>query len=141
MSTTPDNFVCWTEIPVTDMDRAIAFYNAVFKTTLKLEDMGPNPVAMFPTKDTGSVAGHLYPGKPAPAGTGPTLHLVCPDALEDTMDRFASAGGTVVSDPITIPPGRFCYCQDPDGNSIGLFESASQAKTVEHETMDQMQDA
>lgn len=141
MTFIPDDFVVWTEIPVTDLDRATTFYNSVFKTTLKREDMGPNPIAIFPTAGTNSVAGHLYPGKPAPAGTGPTLHFACPDALEDTMDRFANAGGTVLSDPITIPPGRFAYCQDPDGNSIGLFESAKMAKTVEHETMDQMQDA
>jgi len=63
------------------------------------------------------------PGTPAPRGTGNTIHLSAPDALEAIMDRVRKAGGEIVSDPITIPPGRFCYALDPDGNSIGLFES------------------
>jgi predicted enzyme related to lactoylglutathione lyase len=27
----------------------------------------------------------------------------------------------VVSPVIAIPAGRFAYCEDPDGNSFGLF--------------------
>ncbi|WP_305986385.1 VOC family protein [Roseibium sp. MMSF_3544] len=124
MTFTPDHFTVWMEIPVVDLEKAIAFYNDVFQTELKLiTDMGPNPIAMFMTKDekTGT-AGHLYPGKPAEKGSGPTIHLLCPDGLEATMERFVKAGGEVVSDPIGIPAGRFAYGIDPDGNSIGLFE-------------------
>ncbi|MFC6655736.1 hypothetical protein ACFQEX_09535 [Roseibium salinum] len=39
------------------------------------------------------------------------------------MERFAKAGGDVISDPIAIPGGRFAYGIDPDGNSIGMFAS------------------
>lgn len=124
MSFQPDNFAVWMELPVTDLSKAIAFYNEVFQTELKLEtDMGPNHIAMFPAKDGTGVAGHLYPGTPPVKGSGPTIHLACPDTLEATMERFANAGGEVISDPIGIPAGRFAYCLDPDGNSIGLFAS------------------
>ncbi|MEJ8473969.1 VOC family protein [Roseibium algae] len=122
MSFKPDNFTVWIELPVTDLDKAISFYNDVFLTSMEKVEMGPNPIAMFPVKDGGS-AGHLYPGKPPVRGTGPTVHLACPDALEATMERLVGAGGEVVSDPITIPVGRFAYCLDPDGNSIGLFSA------------------
>ena len=121
MSFTPANFAVWAEIPVTDMDRAIAFYGKVFDTELNKDETGPNPVAMFPTSNPTGVAGHLYPGKPAPDGTGPTIHLACPDTLEEALERVTKAGGRVVSDPISIPAGRFAYCLDPDGNSIGVF--------------------
>ncbi len=121
MSFSPENFAVWAEIPVTDMDRAIAFYGKVFDTELNKDETGPNPVAMFPTSNPTGVAGHLYPGKPAPDGTGPTIHLACPDTLEDALERVTKAGGRVVSDPISIPAGRFAYCLDPDGNSIGVF--------------------
>ena len=51
MTFKPDNFTVWMEIPVSDLDKAIGFYNKVLKTELNLvTDMGPNPVAMFPTK-------------------------------------------------------------------------------------------
>ena len=121
MSFTPEHFAVWTEIPVTDLDKAIAFYNTVFKTALKKEETGPNPMAMFPTTNGKGVAGNLYPGKPAPSGSGPTIHLASPDMLEAALGRVSEAGGRVLSDPISIPAGRFAYCQDPDGNSIGIF--------------------
>ena len=121
MSFTPENFTVWAEVPVTDLDRAISFYNKVFNTELKKCEDGPNPMAMFPTSNGSGVAGHLYPGKPAPNGTGPTVHFACPDNLEDTLKRVKEAGGQVISDPISIPDGRFAYCLDPDRNSIGVF--------------------
>ncbi len=121
MSFTPENFTVWAEIPVADFDRAIGFYNTVFATELKRDETGPNAVAMFPTSEPGGVAGHLYPGKPAVDGTGPTVHLACPDKLEDALARVTAAGGKVLSEIITIPPGRFAYCLDTEGNSIGVF--------------------
>jgi len=121
MSFSPENFAVWVEIPVTDMDRAIAFYGKVFDTDLKKDETGPNPMAIFSTSSRSGVAGHLYPGKPAPEGTGSTIHLACPDTLEETLGRVTGSGGRVESDPISIPDGRFAYCRDPDGNSIGVF--------------------
>ncbi|NKB59396.1 MAG: VOC family protein [Alphaproteobacteria bacterium] len=121
MSFTPDNFTVWMEIPVTDLDRAMTFYNKVFNTALKKIDCEQNEFAMFPTPNDSGIAGHLYPGKPAVKGTGPTVHLASPDKLEDALERVKGAGGEVVSDVIAIPAGRFAYCLDPDGNSIGVF--------------------
>ena len=122
MSFAPENFAVWVEIPVTDLDRSIAFYNAVFDIEMtKDSTSGPNPMAMFPTSSQSGVAGSLYPGTPSPEGAGSTIHLACPDKLEDALERVSEAGGQVVSDVITIPPGRFAYCLDPDGNSIGIF--------------------
>lgn len=120
MSFKPDHFTVWAEIPTTDLDRAIAFYNKVFDTEL-MKESEPQPMAMFPTADGKGVAGHLYEGKPAAEGTGATVHLAIPDKLEDTLGRVKEAGGRVVSDIITIPVGRFAYCLDTEGNSIGLF--------------------
>lgn len=118
----PENAAVWFEIPVTDMDRAKAFYGAVLNNTLTDEDNGPNPMALFRVKDPkDGVGGHVYPGRPAAKGTGPTIHLAVPAPLEEAMERVVAHGGEVVSPIITIPAGRFVYCLDPDGNSIGLF--------------------
>ena len=121
MSFTPENFTVWAEIPVADLDRAIAFYNTVFDTALTKDESGPNPMAMFPTSAPGGVSGHLYPGKPATDGAGPTVHFACPGKLEETLERVNGAGGKVLSEAIEIPAGRFAYCLDSEGNSIGLF--------------------
>lgn len=124
MSFMPKNSTVWTEIPVTDMDAAVAFYAAVTQSKLTIDTSGPNPTAVFPVSDpAGGVAGHLYPGTPAVAGQGPTIHLAAPGPLEETLERVQAAGGQVASPPIQIPAGRFAYCKDLDGNSIGFFEA------------------
>jgi predicted enzyme related to lactoylglutathione lyase len=119
---TPENAAVWFEIPVTDMKRAKAFYNAVFKTELHDDNTGPNPMAIFPIRDMkAGNSGHLYPGKPAQSGTGNTIHLLAPEPLEQSLERVKKSGGKVVTDIVRIPSGRFAYCEDLDGNSIGLF--------------------
>ena len=117
----PTHAAVWFEIPVTDMQRSTAFYAAVLGNELKLEEGGPNPMAMFAAGNEKSVSGHIYPGKPAVAGSGPTIHLSVEAPLEAAMERVSRNGGTVVSPVITIPVGSFAYCLDPDGNSFGLF--------------------
>ncbi|MEM0947601.1 MAG: VOC family protein [Pseudomonadota bacterium] len=115
--------VVWTEIPVTDMERAVAFYDAVFGWQMKIDETGPNPMATF-ANSTAGVGGHLYPGVPASAA-GPTVHIAVPDRLEAAMDRCRNSGGILHGSIIPIPFGRFVYATDPDGNSIGLFEPAA----------------
>ena len=112
----------WTEIPVLDLDASISFYEKVFGWEMAKDESGPNPMANF-SADTTGVSGHLYPGKPAASGAGPTIHLAVPDTLVAASERLKAAGGTVVMGPISIPVGSFLYCEDPDGNSIGLFEA------------------
>jgi uncharacterized protein len=124
MPNPPHSAVIWAEIPVTDLPRAMGFYADLLGHALTLDESGPNPMAMFGYDQAGTgTGGHLYPGKPAPLGTGPTVHLLVPSTVEAAMAQCTKSGGTVVSPIITIPPGRFAYATDPDGNSIGLFEA------------------
>ena len=118
--------VVWSEIPVSDMQKAVAFYSAVFGWKMTIDESGPNPMATF-GDDMDSAKGHLYPGVSASGGNGPTVHLAIPGTVEDAAIRCRKAGGTVLGEIITIPPGRFVYATDPDGNSIGLFEPAKAA--------------
>jgi uncharacterized protein len=118
---TPQNSVAWFEIPVSDMKRAKVFYNAVLQTELNDQNMGPNDTSVFAYSGGQGVSGHIYPGKPAAKGTGSTIHLYVPSPLEDSLERLKAAGGEIVSGIVKIPAGRFAYCLDPDGNSLGLF--------------------
>ena len=115
--------IVWGEIPVTDMEKSVAFYNKVFGYEMEIDTSGPNPMATLGGL-INTAGAHLYPGKPAADG-GNTIHLGLPDSLEAGMARCEEAGGQVVSPPIPIPAGRFVYAKDLDGNSIGLFEAAA----------------
>lgn len=121
MSNTGTHTVVWAEIPVTDLAAGMAFYGAVLDAPLTMNEMGPNPMADFPYAE-GTVSGHLYPGTPAAHGAGPTVHLGVPGTVEEAAERCVAAGGALVGSVIEIPPGRFQYATDPDGNSIGLFQ-------------------
>ncbi|MEL7212435.1 MAG: VOC family protein [Pseudomonadota bacterium] len=120
MSYTPANPVVWSEVPVRDLGKASAFYGAVTGMDMVRDENGPNPIVFF-SGDRG-VSGHLYEGKPAADDQGPTIHLAAEGSIDEMKARVWDAGGKVVSDPIPVPDGRFIYCLDPDGNSIGLFE-------------------
>ncbi|MCG6901492.1 MAG: VOC family protein [Rhodobacter sp.] len=123
MSFTPKNALVWAEIPVSDLNKAIAFYSAVFGYEMKVDESGPNPIAFLPMDMASPGAGgHLYPGTPAGNGDGPTVHLAVPDTVEATAGRVRDAGGQANDTVMEIPAGRFGYATDPDGNSLGLFQ-------------------
>ena len=126
MSTVPTHAVVWFEIPVTDLAKSTAFYQAITQHEMVQTEMGGQAMSIFPTTDPATgVSGNLVEGKPAGEGAGPTLHLVCKGKLEDTIQRVWDAGGRVVSPEVVIPEGRFAYCLDLDGNSISIFEANS----------------
>ena len=117
--------VVWCEIPVTDIEKGIAFYSALFDAPMTLEEGGPNPVSFFPKQNEEDVAGHIYPGKPAQNGEGTTAHLHAPDTLEATIEHAQKAGAEIIGPVVPMPFGRFQYAIDPFGNSLGIFSKLS----------------
>ena len=115
--------VVWNEIPVTDLEASVKFYNTVFGWDMTINTDGPNPMADFGGSQDVS-GGHLYPGQPA-NNNGPTVHFGVEGPLEAAAERCRAAGGEVIGEPIPLPSGRFIYAKDPDGNSIGLFEATA----------------
>ena len=117
---TANPVLVWGEIPVRDLAAAQAFYTAVFGFDIQMEPNSPVPQAILGS-GPGVTGAHLYEGAPA-AENGPILHMAVPGKVEAAIQACEKAGGTVTSDIITIPPGRFAYASDPDGNKLGLFE-------------------
>lgn len=113
----------WSEIPVTNLEKACDFYAKIYGYKMEIDDTGPNPMAVLNGEAQGA-AGNLYPGKPAVAGAGPTVHLALApgDTVEAASARVEAEGGAVTGPLVEMPFGRWSYATDPDGNSIGLFE-------------------
>lgn len=115
------NPVGWFEIYVDDMERAKAFYEAVFQ--LKLEKL-PIDVEMwtFPIHQDGAgSAGSLVhmPGFNA-GGNSTLVYFNCEDcAVEES--RVEGAGGRIEKSKFSIGPyGFISLVYDTEGNMIGL---------------------
>ena len=123
---TQQTLTAWLEIPVSDLEAAVTYYDTVFGWSSRIvTNMGPNPIAVLNGLDEAAGA-HLYQGKPG-NGVGSTVHLTVTDTVEAAAGRTTEAGGQVIGPIVGIPSGRFQYTLDPDGNSIGLFEPKAAA--------------
>lgn len=89
------SIINWFEIPVTDMERAIAFYEPVMGLSLRREKMDFADLAVFPYDDpaTGDALAKFDGIAPSLQGAIIYLHT---DDLSATLDRVASAGGNCV---------------------------------------------
>ena len=125
MSTPATTLVNWLEIPVTDMQRAVQFYEAVFEHPLRREMMGKVDMAVFTHADG---AGALVQGEQyrASAFYGPVPYLNAPQ-LDDMLARVSYAGGHTLEGPVDLPDnlGRYAHIKDSEGNRIGLHEPAA----------------
>ena len=119
------NVVGWFEIYVDDMDRAKAFYQAVFE--LELEKL-PNPTEYdvdmwaFPADDDAYGApGALVKMPDMPAGGGNVLvYFSCEDCAEEES-RVEVAGGKVEQPKMSIGEyGFVTLVVDTEGNMFGL---------------------
>lgn len=71
-----NNVINWFEIPVADMDRAVAFYEPVMQVTLRRETMDCADLAVFPHQDpaTGGALAKFDGIAPSPQGAIIYLH-------------------------------------------------------------------
>lgn len=112
------SLTAWTEMPVRNIDAAVAFYDAVLGTKSKIDRSGPRPMANIDDHMSG-VGCTLFEGEPT---SGAVIHFYVA-SMEAAAKKAEAAGGKVDSDPVEIPYGRFVYATDPDGNRLGLFEA------------------
>jgi uncharacterized protein len=115
--------VGWFEIPVRDMERAIAFYQSVFATQLERHKLDHTDMAWFPWDREGKgAAGTLVAEESAvPSQQGVLIYFSCQD-LNTELGRVEGAGGKVLLPKTEISPefGYFALFQDTEGNRIGL---------------------
>ena len=120
------NMVGWFEIPVNDMDRAIAFYEEVFKVEIQLVDFGGILMGWFP--DRGNVVGAqgtlIKQESYVPSQEG-TLVYFLSDDVQNELDRVESAGGIIYQPKTQISPehGYMGVFVDSEGNRVALHSN------------------
>ena len=125
------NAISWFEIPVTDIDRAQAFYETVLAQTLHREAFpmgGQNyTLAIFTAPDEG-VKGCLQSGADTPQASlqGTVVYLDCSPSIDAALARARSLDAKLLTPKTALPPGMGFYApiQDPDGNRVGLHAMA-----------------
>lgn len=118
------NMVGWFEIPVSDMDRALAFYEKVFSITISVHDLGGIIMGWFPDVPgkkgaSGSLVKHeMYTPS---ASDGPLLYFTCPDLAKE-LSRVETAGGEIMKPKTEIGGGHgfMGLIKDTEGNRIAL---------------------
>jgi uncharacterized protein len=119
----------WFEIPVSDVPRAQAFYEAVLQTALQRESYaGPGmQMAVFPGEGD-AVKGALMAGHPdLQVGVcGILVYLHAGESLDAALQRVQAAGGQVAMGKVALPEGLgfMAHMLDVDGNRVGLHAYA-----------------
>lgn len=118
------NAIGWFDLYVEDMDRATAFYEAVFQQRMERIDdpTGETVMRGFPVNLSAyGAAGALVKsphGRPGPGGT--MIYFSVNDCAFE-QERVAAAGGKVLRPKFSI--GQFGWvtlCMDTEGNTVGL---------------------
>lgn len=126
METPKNNVVGWFEIPTTDMDRAVKFYETVFDFKLQREKMGDLDMAWFPfNMEAQGSPGSLVcmPDVYKPSADGTLVYFTAHSGnLDKELSRVEKAGGKVLMEKKEISPehGFMALFLDSEGNRVAM---------------------
>jgi hypothetical protein len=120
------NTVVWTDIPVVDLNRAIAFYSKVLGEPVTLEKMDDFAFALLPHPKE-SVSGCLVVASDnKPSRTGVMIYLSVNGRLDAAAKAAADHGGEVLQPKHPIGPYGFrAIIVDSEGNRIALHSETA----------------
>ncbi|MDQ2825162.1 MAG: VOC family protein [Verrucomicrobiota bacterium] len=125
-----ENTLCWTDIPVANLDRATKFYSAVLgQEVRKMSEQGFE-YGLLPHEEQ-NASGCLCVGSDSagsenkPSQTGPLIYLSVEGRLDDAVKAVKSNGGKVLEEKTQIGPHGFrAVIVDSEGNRLALHSSA-----------------
>lgn len=111
-------FISHAEIPATNPETSKEFFNKVFGWDFRPFGKG----YMLYNTHKGVTIGLRQASDIAKGNT--TIFHIHVDNIEETLKKAAEAGGKIERQKTTIPVmGWYALINDPDGNTIGLFET------------------
>lgn len=115
------NYVNWFEIPVLDLQRAVAFYNHIYNIKMETLELNDYLMGFFPA-DNG-IGGAIVKGPGCiPTETGTLVYLNGGNDLTEVLNRIEEAGGRIVMTKTKIndESGYFALFIDTEGNKLAL---------------------
>ena len=113
--------ICYLEIPTTNIERSVAFYQAVFGWQTRRRGDG----AIAFDDASGEVSGAWRTGRPA-SGTPGLLLYVMVDSIVATIAKVIAEGGRIVQPLGGDAPELTARFADLDGNVLGLYQEPEQ---------------
>jgi uncharacterized protein len=123
--------LCWTDIPVTNLDRAIKFYSAVLGQEVTKMSEGGFEYGLLPHGEQNAsgclcVSSDSVGNKNQPSQTGPLISLSVEGRLDDAVKAARENGGKVLEEKQQIGPhGVRAVIIDSEGNRIALHSSVA----------------
>jgi predicted enzyme related to lactoylglutathione lyase len=121
--------LCWADIPVTNLDRAIKFYSAVLGNEVSKISEAGFEYGLLP-QEKQNASGCLCVGSDSagsnnkPSQNGPLIYLSVEGRLDDAIEATNSNGGKVLEGKHQIGPhGYRAIIVDSEGNRIALHSS------------------
>jgi predicted enzyme related to lactoylglutathione lyase len=116
------NPVGYFEIPVTDLDRAINFYQNVFGYEFERTVVDGNDMAWFPfSQDAPGISGALAKGESYTPTTNGSLVYFNTDHIDDILSKANANGGKTLYPKTSIGElGWVAEFEDSEGNRIAL---------------------
>lgn len=112
----------WFEIPVSNMERAVKFYEAILNISLPTHAIGDKEMAFFSTEPL-EVSGVLVKS-PAhtPSDKGSLLYLNAGKDLSVVLNKIEMAGGKILQNKTLIAKGAGyqAFFIDTEGNKLAL---------------------
>jgi uncharacterized protein len=125
-----ENTLCWADIPVTNMDRAIKFYSAVLGREVSKMSEGGMQYGLLPHEEQ-NASGCLCMSSDSagaankPSQIGPLVYLSVEGRLNDAAKAARANGAKILEERTQIGPHGFrAVIIDSEGNRIALHSSS-----------------
>lgn len=117
------NMAVWFEIPATNFERAVQFYQTILDIEIDCMEFAGLTQGLLPHDDKSLVSGAIVCGLDyQPSQQGSVLYLNGSDDLSIALGKVESAGGSVIMPKTHLGDevGYIAQFIDTEGNRVGL---------------------
>lgn len=116
--------ISWFDIPTSNFDRAVKFYENVLNVTLKVVDCENSKMGCFPDDGVNVTGCLFYAPDYNPSKDGVIISFYCKDDLNILLKNVELNGGKTISPKTKIRVegrGYFALFSDTEGNRLGVY--------------------
>jgi predicted enzyme related to lactoylglutathione lyase len=116
------HMIHWFEIPTSDYQRAISFYEQLLSVQLNHEKMDGIQMAVFPYAEQGVSGALVHCPEYQPSHQGSVIYLNSNPSIDAVLEKVENLGGKIIWPKTALPEGMGVFAQilDTEGNRVGL---------------------